>query len=432
MTAEIAVMNKLGVALAADSAATISGTNSNKKTYNTVNKLFALSKYNPVGIMIYGKAEFLGVPWETIIKLYREHIGHVAFDTIEQYMENFIQFIKACNAFTDEIQTHSYFQFVYAYLYLLRDQVDKRVAHVIENDGSIGLRKVNSIIKEVIDENWNDWNDLDDILSYNKSLKKTLLKDFESDYDECIKNVFENHKLAKSIINKLKDIFVFLHTKNRLSESYSGVVIAGFGTKEIYPSLCSIKLEQMIKDNIKYIYGPKSSITIKNDAVLFPFAQQEMVSTFMNGVDEQLYNSFLEYLSLLIELLPDLIDQNLNLSSVQKNELENFFDSLHLPVLENASNHLKTIIEQCYSSPVLEAISALPKDDLAAVAEALVNLTSFKRKVSIDLETVGGPIDVAIISKGDGFVWIKRKHYFNPDLNFQFFANYYKSNGETK
>jgi len=28
-------------------------------------------------------------------------------------------------------------------------------------------------------------------------------------------------------------------------------------------------------------------------------------------------------------------------------------------------------------------------------------------------ETVAGPIDVAIISKGDGLIWIKRKHYFD-------------------
>ena len=38
-------------------------------------------------------------------------------------------------------------------------------------------------------------------------------------------------------------------------------------------------------------------------------------------------------------------------------------------------------------------------------------------------ETVGGPIDVAlIISKGDGLIWIKRKHYFSPELNPQFTA----------
>jgi len=48
------------------------------------------------------------------------------------------------------------------------------------------------------------------------------------------------------------------------------------------------------------------------------------------------------------------------------------------------------------------------QDELAAMAESLVNLTSFKRKVSMEAETVGGTIDVAVISKGDGFIWIKR------------------------
>jgi len=42
------------------------------------------------------------------------------------------------------------------------------------------------------------------------------------------------------------------------------------------------------------------------------------------------------------------------------------------------------------------------------------------------LETVGGPIDVAVISKGEGFVWIKRKYYFEKEINPHFIAKYYK------
>jgi len=41
-------------------------------------------------------------------------------------------------------------------------------------------------------------------------------------------------------------------------------------------------------------------------------------------------------------------------------------------------------------------------------------------------ESVGGPVDVAVISKGDGFVWIKRKYYFDSDINKHFFDKYYK------
>lgn len=75
---------------------------------------------------------------------------------------------------------------------------------------------------------------------------------------------------------------------------------------------------------------------------------------------------------------------------------------------------------------VLSVVGILPKDELAAMAESLVNLTSFKRRVTMTQETVGGPIDVAVISKGDGFIWIKRKHYFKPELNHHFFDNYFR------
>jgi hypothetical protein len=60
------------------------------------------------------------------------------------------------------------------------------------------------------------------------------------------------------------------------------------------------------------------------------------------------------------------------------------------------------------------------------MAESLVNLTSFKRRVTLDAETVSGPIDVALISKGDGFIWMKRKHYFDGEKNPHFLRNYYR------
>ena len=82
--------------------------------------------------------------------------------------------------------------------------------------------------------------------------------------------------------------------------------------------------------------------------------------------------------------------------------------------------------QQVFVDPVVNTVENLPKRELAAMAESLVNITSFRQRVTPDTETVGGPIDVAVISRGDGFVWIKRKHYFRPELNHQFFANYYR------
>ena len=74
-----------------------------------------------------------------------------------------------------------------------------------------------------------------------------------------------------------------------------------------------------------------------------------------------------------------------------------------------------------YVDPVMEVVSMLPKDELGVMAESLISLTSLKRRVSMVPETVGGPVDVVVISKGDGFIWIRRKHYFDPKLNLDFF-----------
>lgn len=63
----------------------------------------------------------------------------------------------------------------------------------------------------------------------------------------------------------------------------------------------------------------------------------------------------------------------------------------------------------------------MPKQDLGEFAEALVNLSSLQRRVNSGFETVGGPVDVAVISKAEGLVWVKRKHYFPEGLNSRFF-----------
>ena len=78
-----------------------------------------------------------------------------------------------------------------------------------------------------------------------------------------------------------------------------------------------------------------------------------------------------------------------------------------------------------YTGPFIGSVATLEKEDLADFAESLITLTSLKRKVSFEQETVGGPVDVMVISKGDGIIWMKKKEYFNSDINPQYYNNYY-------
>ena len=93
MTAEVVVMNPLGVALAADSAVTL-GTEVDRKVYPSAEKLFQLSNACPIGVLIYGNSNFVSVPWETIIKTYRAERRLACFGTVREYGEDFLTFLR--------------------------------------------------------------------------------------------------------------------------------------------------------------------------------------------------------------------------------------------------------------------------------------------------------------------------------------------------
>ncbi len=92
MTAEIAIMNKTAVALAADSAVTITKSDdpNHHHVYHGVNKLFELTHEHPVAVMVYDSAEFMGIPWETVIKSYRLYLQNDRFERLEQYASHFV------------------------------------------------------------------------------------------------------------------------------------------------------------------------------------------------------------------------------------------------------------------------------------------------------------------------------------------------------
>lgn len=93
MTALVSVMNKHAVVIAADSAITVTSPYGHK-VINSANKVFALSKYHPVGIMFCGNANFMSTPIEVIVKLYRKQLRDRCFATISEYLDDFLGFIK--------------------------------------------------------------------------------------------------------------------------------------------------------------------------------------------------------------------------------------------------------------------------------------------------------------------------------------------------
>lgn len=427
MTAEIAVLNKDAVALAADSTVTVSG----KKTYHTTNKLFALSAYHPVGVMVYGSAEFAGIPWETLIKLYRRNLDKRYFKTLSGYKDDFISFLeKGIKQFDEDEYGEMISEYAEDYLEVLRDEVDSEIEEIIDNGKEISDKEIQELLRKKIRIHEKKWNDREKLKFATTEDISQLKKKHKNEIYELIKEKLEEHPITTMYKNKIVNISVNIFCSQLTL--ISGVVFAGFGEDDIFPKLFSCRIECMVSKKIKHtVDSMEITNQPKNPAAIVPFAQVDVVGTFMEGMSRRVFGQVLSGLEHAISEYTEKFVHSLKSKKVPENKIDSACSEM-VEVRKSVHEKLKEYIERIryenHVLPVLDAVQFLPKNEMAEVAESLVSITSFKQKISLEQESVGGAIDVAVISKSDGFVWIRRKHYFEADLNPMFFAKYLHQN----
>jgi hypothetical protein len=233
-----------------------------------------------------------------------------------------------------------------------------------------------------------------------------------------------NKQIAKEVTQTLLKA---ISRSVSLIGSPSGLVFAGFGREERFPYLESFSVDGAFIGQTRYwSYGDKQKYnpnSIQPFGYIGAFAQGDMVQAFMDGTNPELPKALFEGFEEILDerseehakaLYPNNTDQQTVEYIIQCKSNEASMESL--------KESYKDFVQNKFVSPLMEVVSSLPRDEMAMMAEALVDITSLRRKVDSSIESVAGPVDVAFISKGDGLVWIKRKHYFNGEINSDFHA----------
>lgn len=61
--------------------------------------------------------------------------------------------------------------------------------------------------------------------------------------------------------------------------------------------------------------------------------------------------------------------------------------------------------------------SSMPIQDVIDFAHYLVDMSAKYSRYTPGYQTIGGPIDIAAVTKHEGFKWVRRKHYYDSALN---------------
>jgi len=412
MTAEICMMNRLAVVLAADSATTVSGWIDGKREeryFKGANKVFQLSDMQPVGLMIYDSADILNVPWELIIKSFRQHINSKSFNTVEEYARELFSYLSDSPRFFPEAIQNE--KLVDATRAVLTEWITTAIEGVEEKDY---LNAITVALEEQSEAAFAK--DIPDCLD-DAHLGK-VCGDLQMEVEQALIELLglcgitdfkEAGKFAKAALHEvIKNPSIYLDT--------TGLVFAGFGDHEIFPAMIEYESQGMVGG--KHLFECKSSVVLDHHqpAWLKAFAQTEMVDTFNAGFSFDAYSSVMVSVG---QNLRSFAEEIALKSGGDINTIADV-DSLIKASRDKISSGIVDKARKEHSLPLRRVLGVLPANEMAELAETLITLQSLKEKVTKPSETVGGPVDVAIITKHEGLVWVKRKHFFDPDLNSRF------------
>ena len=413
MTSEIALMNQRAVALAADSAVTLidGGT---VAVRNDQRKLFNLVKGNPVGLMFFGGADLMGHPWDHLIEHYEAKAQPGTLAHVRDYAAGFTAMLDNLEEFfpvsrhRDEYKRllASVFRYIFHLAQFLYESAET----------SEGNASDLAILESAIERIWRDYQFRDDgspradLTCFPPGFAVDMARDYSAQTDELIAYGFGPFGLSKQAVQRLKEIAVFAVSKDLFLEDVTGLVFAGFGSEERYPTVVTWFVSAIIKG-----FAKRAEISvdrIDNDvrSKIRVFADSEATNSFIRGIDFNLERRLFGGFRMMMHGLVDqVVGAFGDANAVTREGVRQRFQRDFVPRYFDAFRGMMQEYQQeAYVNPILRVLEIAGRKELGETARDLVGLNIFKKRITAQKETVGGAVDVAVISREDGFQWMSR------------------------
>jgi hypothetical protein len=424
MTTQVVLMNKLGVALASDSAVT-----AGNRVLNTYDKIFELNAPHKIAILTSSGADFMMHPWEVMLSAWSENLTGTHSST-EAYMEDLLKWLRTS---IQSQGTLSNFEsdLIYSYLYGengIRDIARECLSEVFNENfvnqldsnekelwysttwtqefrEQMTSRLTKEVIEKCMDEldalirERNEWTKLDNIsVSQARVWVEWFWQSYETDF---VSSSFLDFPNIPGLAEKLNDLSLsaIVHPT---SINRTTLAMVGYGAKDLFPSATMVEIHGVLGGAVLKRRQFNRSVSEEQQPIHLFFGQTDAIEALARGRDEMITNVARDSQR---SLLVDIYEQ-LPASDDLEQVRQKIEESLEGNTLEES---IMSATQKSRRQPFEHAIWMSPMGDLAEFAGRLIGVQSIFAAMNQENPTVGGPIDVAIITLRTGFEWIRHK-----------------------
>ena len=222
----------------------------------------------------------------------------------------------------------------------------------------------------------------------------------------------------KDILEQIKDEFTegfYYYVTYGWDEGSTHLIFSGFGKDEEYPVLVKVMVEGGFDSRVCYHINKEEiyKISDKKPVAICPFAQKDIMEALLTGIEPYYYKKICEEAEQIYERIIDRLDFSVPSNPDQRNELKKLLDGVKYKDLIKQFKRYGKNLRETERGQWLKALRDYDLQDMARLAENFIAMTSFERHMTFSPEGVGGPIDLAVITKNEGFTWLNRKSWYH-------------------
>ena len=395
MTAQVAVMNLSGIAVASDTFVT-TFTGGEAKSMGNSQKIYELGPQHKVAILHSGSIGINQIPHHLHLAEWSKSLS-LPLPTLQAYADSYRTWSASekrmltpgseAKIINTTLNEH--------YYDLARVLDDTREGISLDEGASDRKRKtaVQNAYKQAISENERYLDGLDNYVGVTEKSVQKSLADHGTDVADKVQYIFSRFELPQVEFEALIDLAPLILLKVQPMKTDSELAFVGYGDEEPFGGVIRMTCRGLYAGALVALTKERYKVApTENASGISYFAQREAMWAFIAG-----------YTSDIMEEVKRLIWQKVE---------EKWGETTDEPIGWNLAQEIEAEV-QAYSQskfvdPMLSTIEAMGLNSLAELADSLVGLQATSTYSKAGAATVGGLIEVMTIDRINGIQWKRR------------------------
>lgn len=400
MTAQVAVMNLIGVAVASDTVTT-SNTTNGSKTVGSAEKIYELGPQHKVLVLHSNSVDISGVPHQLHIAEWAKSLA-APLPTVQAYIDNYIEWSSRENGMVDDDSERRTVHYqLNDHYYYIKNRIDSEAnefqSEAFPGDAAEFIRHRSSQIDEIVQDASRHLDSLVDYEHLSEIDAKICLNRLEINVEEKIDYIFKDIPLTDPQRQVLMESAGKIICKAQpMDDLDSDLGFVGFGEDEPFATVKRLKCRGIYGGRLQaYVRSTSTVKPVGMRALVSYFAQYDAMWGFVNGATISSMNKIREEIS----------------ARVEERWGDTTPDPIGWEIAEEVSSAFDAWAQERYIDPLLDTIDAMGTIGLANMADSLVSLQATASSSQDAMATVGGLIEVATIDKINGIQWVRRLNH---------------------